>query len=31
MPKLRLDEQNPPVRRCESLVFRGFHRLPVVF
>jgi len=31
MPKLRRDEQNPPARRSESLVFRGFHRLPVVF
>ncbi|WP_437567726.1 cytochrome P450 [Sorangium sp. So ce542] len=31
MPGLRLDDQSPPVRRCESVMFRGFRRLPVVF
>ena len=31
MPKLRLAEGQEPRRRCESLVFRGFHSLPVVF
>lgn len=29
LPSLRLDEHQPPQRRCASLVFRGFHRLPV--
>jgi cytochrome P450 PksS len=28
MPTLRLDGEDRPKRRCESLVFRGFHRLP---
>jgi len=28
-PNLRLAEGNPPRRRCETLVFRGFHSLPV--
>jgi len=31
LPDLRLDADHPPVRRCESLVFRGFSSLPVVF
>jgi cytochrome P450 PksS len=31
MPRLRLDEERPPRRRCESLVFKGFHTLPVRF
>lgn len=31
MPGLKLDDQSPPVRRCESVMFRGFRRLPVVF
>lgn len=31
MPGLRLAEDETPRRRCESLVFRGFHSLPVVF
>jgi cytochrome P450 PksS len=31
MPNLRLDEEKPPRRKCESLVFRGFHTLPAVF
>ncbi len=31
MPKLRLDPDNAPVRRTESLAFRGFSRLPVLF
>ncbi len=29
MPALRLSEEERPRRRCESLVFRGFHSLPV--
>lgn len=28
-PNLRLAESDPPRRRCETLVFRGFHSLPV--
>ena len=28
-PGLRLIDEDPPRRRCESLVFRGFHTLPV--
>ena len=28
-PALRLAESTPPRRRCETLVFRGFHSLPV--
>jgi cytochrome P450 PksS len=28
-PKLRLADGEPPRRRCETLVFRGFHALPV--
>jgi cytochrome P450 PksS len=28
-PKLRLADGNPLRRRCETLVFRGFHSLPV--
>jgi cytochrome P450 PksS len=31
LPSLRLDEASPPRRRCESLVFRGFASLPVVW
>lgn len=31
LPNLRRDEAKTPRRRCESLVFRGFHSLPVVF
>jgi cytochrome P450 PksS len=31
LPSLRLDEESPPRRRCESLVFRGFASLPVVW
>ncbi len=31
LPELRLDADHPPVHRCESLVFRGFSSLPVVF
>jgi cytochrome P450 PksS len=31
MPAQRLDPQNPPARRYESLTFRGFSSLPVVF
>ena len=31
LPDLRLDADHPPVRKCESLVFRGFSSLPVVF
>jgi len=31
LPGLRLDPQRPPRRRCDSLVFRGFATLPVVF
>ncbi|OWK44450.1 hypothetical protein FRUB_02382 [Fimbriiglobus ruber] len=30
-PKLRLDAAHPAVRKCESLTFRGFERLPVRF
>jgi cytochrome P450 len=29
MPNLHLSADEPPRRRCESLVFRGFHTLPV--
>jgi cytochrome P450 len=29
MPDLRLDEERPPSLKCNSLVFRGFHSLPV--
>jgi cytochrome P450 len=28
-PALRLSQSAPPRRRCETLVFRGFHALPV--
>jgi cytochrome P450 len=28
-PALRLSQSEPPRRRCETLVFRGFHALPV--
>jgi cytochrome P450 len=31
MPGLRFDEKNPPQLKYESLVFRGFHSLPLVF
>jgi cytochrome P450 PksS len=31
MPELRLVPEEEPRRRCESLVFRGFHSLPAVF
>jgi cytochrome P450 PksS len=31
LPGLRLDEHAAPRRRCESLAFRGFSTLPVVF
>lgn len=31
LPALSLDPQQAAKRRCESLVFRGFHSLPVVF
>ena len=30
LPRLALDPQNPPRRRCESLMFRGFQTLPVL-
>ncbi|MSR54762.1 MAG: hypothetical protein EXS09_15960 [Gemmataceae bacterium] len=28
-PKLELDPEKLPVRKCDSLAFRGFARLPV--
>jgi cytochrome P450 PksS len=31
LPQLRLDEARPAARKCESLVFRGFDTLPVLF
>jgi cytochrome P450 PksS len=31
MPRLRLDEERPPRRRADSLVFRGLESLPVRF
>jgi cytochrome P450 PksS len=31
MPRLRFDEQRPPRRRADSLVFRGLESLPVRF
>jgi cytochrome P450 len=31
MPRLRLDEERPPRRRAESLVFRGLELFPVRF
>jgi len=31
MPRLRFDEQRPPRRRTDSLVFRGLASLPVRF
>ena len=31
MPRLRFDEQRPPRRRTDSLVFRGLESLPVRF
>ncbi|HEX2574511.1 MAG TPA: cytochrome P450 [Polyangia bacterium] len=31
LPGLRLDPEAPPVRNCDTLLLRGFHRLPVVF
>ena len=30
LPHLRFDERNPPARRCNSLVFRGFRTFPVL-
>jgi cytochrome P450 PksS len=29
LPRLRLDQQHPPTRRCASLIFRGFKTFPV--
>jgi cytochrome P450 PksS len=31
MPRLRFDEERPPRRRSDSLVFRGLESLPVRF
>jgi cytochrome P450 PksS len=31
MPRLRFDEEQPPRRRVDSLVFRGLASLPVRF
>jgi cytochrome P450 PksS len=31
MPTLHLVDGEAPMRRCESLAFRGFHRLPAAF
>jgi cytochrome P450 len=31
MPRLRFDEERPPRRRANSLVFRGLESLPVRF
>jgi cytochrome P450 PksS len=30
LPLLAIDPEKPPRRRCESLMFRGFHDLPVI-
>jgi len=31
MPRLRFDEERPPRRRADSLVFRGLELFPVRF
>lgn len=31
MPELRRDEQRPAMQRFDSIIFRGFERLPLVF
>jgi cytochrome P450 PksS len=31
MPRLRFDEERPPRRRADSLVFRGLELVPVRF
>jgi cytochrome P450 PksS len=31
LPRLRFDEERPPRRRADSLVFRGLESLPVRF
>ena len=31
LPRLRFDEERPPQRRMDSLVFRGLQSLPVRF